>query len=190
VILAGGRGRRIGGSKATVELNGRPLISYPLRAMGTALEDVVVLAKADTPLPELPGTAVWIESHPKHHPLIGIVQALGLAGGRGVLVCAADLPFVTPMLIRRLAVADPHGAPAVVAVTEGRMQPLFARYDAQVLRMLSVSPGERALREQIAVLGPRLLEVGDPEELFNVNAPEDLLRAAAILDRRRATAGA
>jgi hypothetical protein len=30
-----------------------------------------------------------------------------------------------------------------------------------------------------------LLEVEDPDELFNVNAPDDLLRAAATLDRRR-----
>ena len=33
VILAGGRGRRIGGSKAVVELCGKPLIRYPLEAM-------------------------------------------------------------------------------------------------------------------------------------------------------------
>jgi molybdopterin-guanine dinucleotide biosynthesis protein A len=34
-------------------------------------------------------------------------------------------------------------------------------------------------------IGPRLVEVEDPDELFNVNAPEDLLHAAALLDRRR-----
>jgi hypothetical protein len=32
-----------------------------------------------------------------------------------------------------------------------------------------------------------LVEVGDPEALFNVNAPDDLLRAQAILERRGVT---
>jgi molybdopterin-guanine dinucleotide biosynthesis protein A len=95
VILAGGRGQRMGGAKATVMLGGRPLITYPLRALSAVLDDVVVQAKADTELPSLPGTTVWIESEPHRHPLIGIVEALGLAGGRPVLVCAVDIPFVT-----------------------------------------------------------------------------------------------
>ncbi len=190
VILAGGRGRRMGGSKAMVELGGRPLISYPLRAMTMVLDDVVVLAKADTQLPALPGATVWIEPQAQHHPLIGIMQSLGLAGGRPVVVCAADLPFVTPLLIRRLAVEDSGGAPAVVAGAGSSMQPLLGRYEPEALRLLPASPGDRPLRDQIAEIGPRLLEVEEPELLFNVNAPEDLLGAAAILDRRRVTAGA
>ena len=55
VILAGGQGRRIGGSKAVVQLAGQPLITYPLEAVRTALGDVAVVAKADTQLPSLPG---------------------------------------------------------------------------------------------------------------------------------------
>ena len=184
VVLAGGLGRRMGGAKAMVMLGGRPLISYPLDALSAALGDVVVLAKADTELPSLPGTTVWIEPHPHHHPLVGIVQALAIAGGRPVLVCAADLPLVTPELVARLAASDPMGAPAVVASADGMMQPLLACYQPHALGLLSQA-FDRPLREQVAAIGPRPLEVSDPEELFNVNAPEDLLRAAAMLDRRR-----
>ena len=94
-ILAGGGGRRIGGDKAIVELPGRPLICYPLEAVREALGQVAVLAKADTELPSLPGVTVWIEPDARRHPLVGITQALALADGRPVLVCAADLPFVS-----------------------------------------------------------------------------------------------
>lgn len=183
VILAGGQGRRMGGAKATVLLRGRPLISYPLAALSAVLAEVVVLAKADTVLPSLPGTTVWIESHPMHHPAIGIVQALGLAGGRSVLVCAADLPFVTPRLVRELARDDPGGAAVVVASARGALQPLLACYHPQAARLLRAGD-ERPLREQIAELAPRIVEVEDPRELFNVNAPEDLLQASAVLDRK------
>ena len=58
----GGLGRRIGGSKATVMLGDRPLISYPLEALaGSALGEVAIIAKAETELPSLPGVSVWIE---------------------------------------------------------------------------------------------------------------------------------
>lgn len=191
VILAGGRGRRMGGSKATVELGGKPLIAYPHGAMAAVLGDVVVLAKPDTQLPTLPGATVWIESQPRHHPLIGIVEALGLAGGRPVLICASDLPFVTPELLRRLATEDACGAPAVIASERGQMQPLLGRYEPQALGLLrsAAIEGGAPLRDQVGAIAPRLVEVEDQELLLNVNAPEDLLRAAAILDRRRMPAG-
>src|SRR5436309_6524963 len=99
VVLAGGLGRRMGGAKATVELAGRPLICYPLEALAAALDEVAVLAKADTELPSLPGATIWVEPQLQHHPLVGISQALALAGGRPVLVCAADLPFVPSELV-------------------------------------------------------------------------------------------
>jgi molybdenum cofactor guanylyltransferase len=186
VILAGGRGRRIGGSKATVELSGRPLICYPLRAVAAVLDEVVVLAKAETPLPSLAGATVWIEPQQRHHPAVGILQALALAGGKPVLVCAADLPFVTPELVGQLVGEDPGKAPAVIAGSRGQLQPLLGCYQPQALAALEsrFDERDRPLRELVAAIDPLVLEVDDPDVLFNVNAPEDLLQAAAILDRR------
>ena len=45
VVLAGGRGSRLGGAKPTAELAGRPLISYPLAALAEAGLDAAVVAK-------------------------------------------------------------------------------------------------------------------------------------------------
>jgi molybdenum cofactor guanylyltransferase len=182
VVLAGGGGRRIGGQKATVALDGRPLIAYPLEAMRAVLREVAILAKPDTQLPDLPGVMVWIEPQRPRHPLVGIVEALSLAGGRPVLVCACDLPLVSPGLIRALAEADPQGAPAVVAAAGGTFQPLLACYGASALGALRAyrdTPHVR-LTEAVASLLPRLLEV-EPEVLFNVNTPDELLRASALL---------
>lgn len=187
VVLAGGRGRRMGGAKAMAELGGKPLISYALREMTAALGDVAVLAKADTDLPSLPGTTVWVEPQSHAHPLVGIRQALALATGRAVLVCAADFPLVTADLLRRIAVVDGRGAPAVIASAQGRPQPLLGRYEPMALGVLSdpERAGDRPLIEAVSAIGPRLLEVEDAGTLFNVNTPDDLLQAAAMLDRRR-----
>lgn len=184
VVLAGGRGKRLGGGKAMVDLRGRPLVSYPLAALRAALDDVVVLAKPQTELPKLGGTKVWVESEPLQHPLVGICTALELAAGRAVLVCAVDLPLVTPALVRRLACAPPMSAPAVVASHGTTIQPLLGRYTASALEPLRALDGGLPLRDAVRALGPRLVEVDDPLELFNVNTPADLARAAALLERR------
>jgi molybdenum cofactor guanylyltransferase len=187
-ILAGGQGRRIGGEKAIVELHGKPLICYPVEAVQEVLSRVAILAKTGTRLPRLSGVAVWIEPESPRHPLVGITQALALAGGRPVLICAGDLPFVTPQLIRRLVKADPGRAPAVVACAEERMQPLLGCYQPRALELLSgpAREGTGRLMDAVAAIEPVRLEVDDPEELFDVDSPDDLLMATAMLDRRRA----
>lgn len=187
-ILAGGAGRRIGGEKATVELHGQPLIVYPLQAVRQVVKKVAVLAKTGTKLPPLSGVTVWLEPETPRHPLVGITQALALAGGRPVLVCAGDLPFVTPELIRRLVRADAGRAPAVVACARGSMQPLLGCYQPRALDLLAdaARAATAPLMETVAAIDPVLLEADDPEELFDVDTPDDLLQAAAMLDRRRA----
>jgi molybdenum cofactor guanylyltransferase len=186
-ILAGGGGRRIGGDKAIVELNGRPLISYPLEAVRQALGQVAILAKADTKLPYVSDVTVWIEPDSRQHPLVGITQALALADGRPVVVCGADLPFVSARLVRRLAKANPGRAPAVVACAQGAIQPLLGCYQRRALELLRRGAQDvgRPVRDSIAALDPVLLEVDDPEELFDVDSPDDLLQAAAMMDVRR-----
>jgi molybdenum cofactor guanylyltransferase len=187
-ILAGGRGLRIGGEKSIVKLQGKPLICYPVEAVQAVLSRVAILAKTGTQLPRLSGVAVWIEPESPRHPLVGITQALALAGGRPVLICAGDLPFVTPELIRRLVKADPGRSPAVVASTEERMQPLLGCYQPRALALLAgaAREGTGRVTDAVAALEPVLLEVDDPEELFDVDSPDDLLLASAMLDRRRA----
>ncbi len=169
------------------ELCGRPLIAYPLAAMESVLREVAVLVKPDTQLPELPGAQVWIEPPGEPHPLRGLVHALERAAGRAVLVCAGDLPLVSGALIARLASADEAGAPAVVSTCRGSLQPLLGCYRPSALAALrpAAQDGARA-REAVESLEPIQIEVFDADELFNVNTPEDLRRAEAVVNRRAA----
>lgn len=193
VVLAGGAGRRIGGSKAIVELRGTPLVCYPLRALQAVLAEVVVVAKQGTALPPLPGVPIWIEPAEPRHPLAGIVHALegaGAAAGidgmaRDLLVSAGDLPFLGPDLVERLVRADAHGKPAVVPRAGGRLQPLLARYAPSAYAPLAAalrSDPLPPLSDAVAALEPHVLELDDAHPFFNVNAPEDLLTAAGLLD--------
>jgi molybdopterin-guanine dinucleotide biosynthesis protein A len=193
VVLAGGHGRRLGGAKASVELCGRPLVSYPLAALATVLEEVVVLAKDRTELPSLPASAVWIEREPRQHPLVGLIEALVLAAGRSVVVCGVDFPLLSPRLVHRLAFSGSETTSAVLACHRGAVQPLVGRYHPSALGRLRgalAADDQVSLRGVVMALGPVCVEVGDPEPLLNVNTPADLERAAAVLSRRSRTSSA
>lgn len=199
VILAGGRGSRLGGAKATILLAGRPLLAHPLAAMHAALAGagrepgdgpvVAVVAKPDTLLPTLGAVALWTEPCEPSHPLVGLIRALEGAAGRAVLVCPVDLPFITPQTLRRLAGSPSLGAPALLAAHEGIAQPLLGRWESCALAGLRLALRDGAgdslvpMRTVARRLGAHLIDV-DADELENVNTPEDLARAQARLISR------
>jgi molybdenum cofactor guanylyltransferase len=188
-VLAGGQGERVGGAKPSLQLGGRPLIDYPVSAGLEAGADVIVVAKPDTALPPLKAPVLREPEEPRH-PLCGIVAALREAGGRAVIVVGCDLPFVTAELLGWLG-----GLPEPFAVPElnGRLHPLLARYSPGLLAPLERAlEGRRHLQEAVSELGPRLIHeeelgrFGEPGRLlFNLNTPEDLARAQAILASAR-----
>ena len=186
VVLAGGAGTRIGGAKAVADLAGKPLIGYPLAAMRAAgLRRLAVVAKPATELPALEGVEVWIEPVAPRHPLVGIVHALRAAGGARVLVCAADMPLISAATVAALGRADPGDAPAVIASSPARgIQPLLGLYLPAAAGLLdeAARAATAPVREAVAAIGPRVVEVQE-EELFNVNSREDLELAAARLSR-------
>ena len=175
-ILAGGAGTRLGvASKAAAPLAGRPLISYPAEAMREVCQKVVVVCKADTDLPSLPEVdARWDEPDEPRHPLTGIIHALERAETE-VLVCAADMPFVTPEALR--ALAGPEG-PAVVATNGGTLTPVLALYRPAALPLLHEATEGEALRDTVERLNPATVELS---EATSVNTPEDLRAAEARL---------
>lgn len=186
VVLAGGAGRRLGGDKAVVSLGGRALLDYPVRALRRAVGEVAVVAKAQTVLPPLgPEVAVWLEEAEPRHPLTGIVRALRTAAGRPVIVVAGDMPLVTGDLLTALVRAPMRGAPALVPRAGGRLQPLCARYEPSALAALQGFAPDVAVGDAVLAIGPAILQWADEQAFFNVNAPEDVLEAGALLAARR-----
>jgi molybdenum cofactor guanylyltransferase len=184
-VLAGGGGRRIGGDKAMVELEGRPLVHYPLNVLRAVLDEVAVVAKQSTVLPGLDvEVAIWLEPEEPRHPLAGVVHALRCARGQPVVVVAGDMPFVTRGLVAALSRERSRGAPIVVPRAGGRLRPLCARYEPRALGALAGCDLTAPVSDAVGALNPRILEWPDEEPFFTVNSPEDILQAAALLGGR------
>jgi molybdopterin-guanine dinucleotide biosynthesis protein A len=96
-----------------------------------------------------------------------------------VLVCAADMPFVTADACRTLLQAA-GSAPAVVAAADGVLQPTFGLYAPAALEVLRAAPADAPLTQTVEGLDP--VRVALPAALVrSVNTPEDLAEAEALL---------
>lgn len=179
VLLAGGRGRRLGGrSKAAIEVGGRPLAAYPAAALAAVCERIAFVAKPGAELPRLPGVELWDEPAEPQHPVVGIVHALEQAG-EAVLVCGADMPYVTSDACATV-VAGGGGAPAAVAVAGGVVQPLLAVYAPAALEQLRAAPPDGRLTDLVESLRPGRVAL-PPAIVRSVNTPADLATAQAEL---------
>jgi molybdopterin-guanine dinucleotide biosynthesis protein A len=167
-ILAGGLGTRIGGAKAARELRGRPLAAYPAVVLAEVCTRVAIVAKAGSELPRLEGVERWDEPDEPRHPAAGIAHALERAG-EPVLVCAADMPFVTAEACRALIAA----APALAA--NDRLQPLLAVYAPEAV------PTLRAAAEA----GQPLTRAVESLEMARVTVPAEVTRSIDSLEDLR-----
>ena len=172
-VLAGGRGRRMGGDKARAMLGHEPLLAFPVRALSVVCRPVVVVAKDSTRLPELEVEVVREPASPVH-PAVGIVAALRWAGGGRVLIAAGDLPFIATEDLSALLRCE---GLAVAGGPDGGPQPLLGVYPPQVSQALAEAARAGApLRATVLRLGATVVPVSE-RTLVNVNTPEDLAAA-------------
>jgi molybdopterin-guanine dinucleotide biosynthesis protein A len=179
VLLAGGANDRLGnGPKPAALMAGRPLASYPVEALAGVCDRVAVVCKRSTQLPELPGTERWEEPDEPRHPLTGIVHALETAGAP-VLVCAADMPFVTADACRTLLSAT-GSTPAVVATAAGILQPTLGLYAPAALDALRSAPEDAPLTRTVESLDPARVAL-PPALVRSVDTMDELADAEAAM---------
>jgi molybdopterin-guanine dinucleotide biosynthesis protein A len=182
-ILAGGRGSRLGGAKATAEVGGRPLLAWALDALREAVPDVVVIAKPGTPLPPC-DAPIHRDEPTDFHPRHGIVAALRRAGDRPVVVVPCDMPLVPPALLEVLLEVVDDGAPAAMPRSEGRVHPLCAAYAPSALADLEAAEHDEPLTLTLERLGAVVLNAdAAADRMLNVNTPTDLVIAELLLGR-------
>jgi molybdopterin-guanine dinucleotide biosynthesis protein A len=177
IVLAGGRGRRLGGvDKPALRIGDRTLLDVALGAVAGA-PAVVVGPDRDVP----PGVIVVREDPPGGGPAAAIVAGLAAlpapAADALVVVLAADLPAVDAATVRRLCVAV-NGGGAVPVDRAGRRQWLAGAWRYRGLVAAARRRADwhgRSVRELLGPLEP--VEVtGDEAATVDVDTPEDWLR--------------
>jgi molybdenum cofactor guanylyltransferase len=161
-ILAGGLSSRMGRDKARLKLQGRTMLSH-VREVAATLGVPVRVIRRDVV--------------PRCGPLGGIITGFRRSRAETLLFLACDMPFVTPVLLRRILRASDSGEDAVFATALGRSGfPFVLPRVALAVVEEHRAKEEFSLRQLAVKTKAKQLRVSS-KLVFNINTPDDLARA-------------
>ncbi|HXE01315.1 MAG TPA: molybdenum cofactor guanylyltransferase MobA [Hyphomicrobium sp.] len=195
VILAGGQSRRFGGGdKGFADLDGRPVLSHVIERFRPQIGRLILNANGDLSRFASFGLEVVADREiPGQGPLSGILTALEWAKRHApdctaVATVSTDVPFLALNLIQRLEAERGDGV--AIAVSAGRRHPTIAIWPLTSREAVADALQRGAL--SVDALAAELNAVAVPfpmgeidgvtiDPFFNVNRPEDLVAARALL---------
>ena len=184
LIFAGGDSRRMGHDKLSLQLGGQNLLQRALGLARALFPKVLVSVqhpRADIDAPQV------CDEIPGAGPLAGLCAGLQHATTPWVFAVAADMPYLLPEVVERLAACRAAEHQAVVPVIDGQPYPLTAFYAVSALptlRSVLACPGKPGLlaafpKLNIHRVDERYLTDIDRElhSFIDLDTPQDAARA-------------
>jgi molybdopterin-guanine dinucleotide biosynthesis protein A len=180
VVLAGGRGRRLGGQdKGLVDLDGKPLIEHILELVTPQVSAVIINANRNQQVYADLGHPVISDNMADYQgPLAGFAVALAACNTDYIMTLPCDGPYVPVDLVSRLSAAmKDNDAELAVAYDGQRMQPVYALIPRSLLGSLQefLDAGDRKIDLWYARHNTALADFSDViDTFFNINTEDDL----------------
>lgn len=177
LILAGGRGQRMGGrDKGLIPWHGEPLIAHLHGVVRPWTDDLILSCNRNAESYGAYADRVVSDEHADFPgPLAGVLAGLAVARQPWVAVLACDTPRIDRALLDALLARALEGDGAAMVRQGGFWQPMFSVLPRSSLGMLrqAWNEGERSLHRALARGALLALEcdVGD-QRLENFNSPE------------------
>lgn len=187
VVLAGGRGRRMGGvDKGLVSLNDKPMVAHVLSALRPQVGDLIINANRNRNEYETFGYQVIPDIVGEFFgPLAGMASAMQVAKTPYVLTVPCDSPLIRKDLAARLYQALAGERAEISAAHDGsRLHPVFTLLYCDLLPSLLayLEAGERKVDRWFAKHRLAIAHFTDKPEMFmNVNNPDDRASVEAKL---------
>jgi molybdopterin-guanine dinucleotide biosynthesis protein A len=198
LVLAGGLSRRMGGrEKSLLILRNRPLIAHVLGRLAAQTGSIAISANGDPARFREFGRPVLADTIEGHlGPLAGVLAGMVWAkdaGASAIVSAPTDSPFIPGDLLQRLAKAgEQHPDKPVLAASDGRLHPVVGLWPValagRLLDFLAAGTSYKVSDFADACAG---VAIGFPaialrgrtvDPFFNINSPEDLAEAEAVLD--------
>ncbi|MES9834719.1 MAG: molybdenum cofactor guanylyltransferase MobA [Candidatus Thiodiazotropha sp. DIVDIV] len=179
VILAGGRGSRMGGSdKGLVQLDGKLLIEHVITAIAPQVDQLIINANRNLPEYQKFGYPVIPDELSGYQgPLAGIYAALEFIDGPDLITVPCDGPKLPADLVERLASARQRESADIAVAYDGkRLQPVYALIPTRLQQSLLtyLDGGDRKIDLWYAQHKMAKADFSDiPETFMNINTPED-----------------
>lgn len=189
VVLAGGLATRMGGGdKCLLELGGKPMLERIIARLAPQVDALALNANGDAARFAgfgLPVVADSVEGFAG--PLAGVLAGLDWAASAGhesIVTVAGDTPFFPQDLVARLmAACEGMAHPLVLACTPDGRQPTFGLWPVALRDDLhaALTGGLRKVVLWTDMHGGQMAEFPDGRAFFNINTPEDMAKAEAML---------
>jgi molybdopterin-guanine dinucleotide biosynthesis protein A len=191
IILAGGKGLRLGRDKALETINGRDLLHRVVSRLSFLESAIVIVATEKQRLSwfgDYPGVKIVTDIYPDKGPLGGIYTGLVTSDTRYNLVVACDMPFLSQPLLGYMVQLSAN-FDLVIPRWNGLVEPLHAVYSKDCLTAMesTLKQGSLSVTKLINLVRVRYVEAEeierfDPKHLsfFNVNTEADLAMAKEI----------
>jgi molybdopterin-guanine dinucleotide biosynthesis protein A len=177
LVLAGGDSRRMGRTKAWLEVGDTTLLRWMVERLAPAFSDVVVSFAEPEQVQELLPCRLVFDRKLSAGPLAGLEAGLASARNDVTFAVACDMPYVTPELAA-MAVAASAGCDAAIPRIDGRPEPACAAYRRSALPKISAAldAGRFRASDLAEQLDVAWLEGLEPDMFRSLNAPEDYER--------------
>ena len=194
VVLAGGKGLRLGRYKALIELNSESLLKRVVSKLSFLNSEIIIVTADGQQLPEVIGYSrlkIVEDAYPDKGSLVGIYTGLLNSDSFYNLVVACDMPFLNQSLIAYLFKIS-SGFDVTIPRMGNFVEPLHAVYSKKCLAVIRklIDGGNLKIDQLLNMVKVRYVETGeidifDPEHLsfFNINTEADLERARQIAMR-------
>jgi molybdopterin-guanine dinucleotide biosynthesis protein A len=191
IVLAGGKGLRLGRDKALEVVGGRNLFQRVVSQLSSFNRDIIVVTASGRSLPQFngyPRVRIVTDIYPGNGALGGLHAGLAASDAFYNLVVACDMPFLNRALLQYMVQVSP-GFDLVVPRVGKLVEPLHAVYAKDCLAPIErlLEQGEIRFRALFPLVKVRYIEDDeisrfDPEHLsfFNVNTEADLERAQRL----------
>ena len=191
VVLAGGRGMRMGGVDKGLQLfNGVPLALHILRRLQTQVSHTMINANRNGDTYQAFGVPVWPDQLPDYAgPLAGFITALQHCNTAYLVTVPCDTPLFPADLVERLAqVMARDGCEIAMASAPEEdqpghavwhTQPVFCLLHASLLSSLTqfTAQGGRKIDAWTAQHKTSVVPFDAPRAFFNVNTLAELQAA-------------
>ena len=193
IILAGGRGLRLGRNKALEKIGDKSLLERVILNLESQANRVLVVTATDLLLPEIK-TKISIrlvtDVRPEKGPLVGIYSGLLASDQLYNLVVACDMPFLNGQLLDYM-VKEAEDYDIVVPKLNNMVEPLHAVYSRKCLPAIEkmLNSGDFRVNDLfkrviVRYISAEEIDRFDPDHLsfFNVNTKADFERADRIAE--------
>lgn len=179
VILAGGRGQRMGGEdKGLVQLDGRPLVAWMIDRIGPQVDELLISANRHLDQYGRFGYPVLADTADDFRgPLAGLSRGMATAAHSLVLSAPCDTPFLPPSLVKRLVSAlISSNSDLALPVTGGQTHRAVCLYRKKLLPSLDdfLAKGGRRVGEWQSLQQGIEVPFEDADEFVNLNTAGEL----------------